>query len=115
MNMREEYRNHYLKILIRGFDDFFIYRTSKEVSDDLDALLNTIPNKGTLKTGYFCFETADGANVALSINNIQMVNFLFDIGNAEKDDEGKGAVMDEVGKIYLRGKKDPFKTGFGEE
>lgn len=114
MDSSEGYLNHYLKILINNLDDFFIYKTSKDVCDDLDALLNNISDEGIGEHDYFCFDTADGGNVALSVSGIQMVNFLFDIGHTEKDDPEAEEAMDEMGKIYLRGKKDPFITGFGE-
>jgi len=114
MDSTEGYINHYLKILIKDFDDFLIYKTSKLVCDELDFMLDNIPKEGIFKNGYFCFETIDGGNVALSISDIQMVNFLFDIGHTEKDDTETEEDMDETGRIFFRGKKEPFVTGFGE-
>ena len=113
MGSNEGYLNHYLKILIKNLDDFFIYKTSKDVCDDLDAVLNNIPDGGIGENDYFCFDTTDGGNVALSMNDIQMVNFLFDFGHTEEDDPAEEA-MDEMGKICFRGKREPFITDFGE-
>ena len=114
MDLSEGYLNHYLKILIKNLDDFLIYKTSKDVCDDLDAVLNNIPDEEINKNDYFCFDTADGGNVALSMNDIQMVNFLFDFGHTEEDDPEAEDAMDEMGKIYFRGKREPFTTDFGE-
>jgi hypothetical protein len=114
MNLREEYLNYYLRVLMKGFADLFIYKVPKVVSDELDFTLDSIPDRGTFKNDYFCFETIDSGHVALSISDIQLVNFLFDIGYTEKEDEEEDEIMDEVGKIYFRGKKEPFVTGFGE-
>lgn len=93
---------HYLiRIFLEGLDDCLIYEVNKAEYDRIRRNID-----GSIK--YFCsFETLNGLSVAFNLQCIELVNFLWQIGNSAKDVEGEQEEGYDI-LIRFKSRKEPY-------
>ncbi len=69
--------NYHLFILIHGIEDGFKFAVERQVSERLQGVLSAEDEDGSILP-FFCFECNDGRRIALSVDAIDAVNYLFD-------------------------------------
>jgi hypothetical protein len=107
--MDERYYNFFLNFHFEGLDDYLTYRVNKKTYDRVRRNLNEADND-------FCWlSTLEGREVAISLNHIEFVHFLWEpkegriIMEDENSSEKKYAIY-----IHFQSKKTPFICGSDE-
>lgn len=69
--------NYHLFILIHGIEDGFNFAVERQVGERLQGVLSAEDEDGSILP-FFCFECNDSRRIALSVDAIDAVNYLFD-------------------------------------
>lgn len=94
-------------VLIQGISESLSFSLKPEEVRRLQSIVNGENKIASLRT-FFCFNTLEGEQVAISNDHIQMVNFLDDIGlfdSPNNSDEPSSWQVD----LYFRDRAEPYK------
>lgn len=103
-----EYKDHYLKFFVSGIEEPFIFHVSAEESARASGLQGFPMEDETSR--FFCFDTADGRSVAISLPDVELLHYLWDplvIQPSEAKQEDDDEPPHEL-RLYFRDRAEPF-------
>lgn len=100
-----------VKLLLKNFEEPFIYELASEEIDRLKDFLPNIHQKEVKR--FFCFESMNNINVAVSIPDVQLVHFLWEKAS-HQNIEDEEVYRESSVSFYFRHKAVPYTSDFDE-
>ena len=95
-------KTYHIRFLLKNQADDLIVEVRKSEADRLTERLAT---GAVMRTGFFWFETVDGRSIALNLEDVQAVRFLWDMTSLPSDTVRYDGQL----SIYLRGRATPIE------
>lgn len=92
---------HHVKLLLAGVDEPLSIRVDEKVSQRVRQAFDMTSDDAR----FVLIDTVDGDLVAISMNDVQMANFLFEMGTFTPTEAREERIL-----VRLRGRAEPFET-----
>lgn len=95
---------HHIRFLIRNRSDDLIVEVRKQEVDRLQTRLGSGSGE-MVRSGFFWFDTVDGRSIALNLEDVQAVRFLWDMASLPSDTIRYDGQL----SVYFRGRAAPVE------
>jgi len=97
-------KTHHIRFLIRNQADDLIVEVRKQEADRLAERLDNGVGE-VVRSGFFWFDTVDGRSIAINLEDVQAVRFLWDVAALPSDTVRYDGQL----SVYLRGRAAPIE------